>query len=282
MSTMKGYSYTVLRYVHDIVTGEFVNVGVALYCPEARYASAICRPTIGRVSKVFPDMNREYFKSLMRHIQARFEELGDRWSVELPLESPLSIDSLARSVLPADDSSLQWSPAGHGLSADPAATLDSLFERFVTRYEDVTNREHRNNDDVWRSFRHALESRQILHYFGPHRIAVEDDAIDFEYSWQNGILHCLEPLSFDLADPDSIRDKAHRWLGRITSIAESSAAFRIYFLVGRPRNETLQDAYRSAISILRKIPGQQEIFPEQDAEKLADRIGQELEEHPAT
>lgn len=39
------YTYTVLRYVHDTTTGEFVNVGVALYAPELRYASALCRTT---------------------------------------------------------------------------------------------------------------------------------------------------------------------------------------------------------------------------------------------
>jgi hypothetical protein len=36
------FTYTVLRYVHDIATGEFVNMGVALYAPEANYVSAIC------------------------------------------------------------------------------------------------------------------------------------------------------------------------------------------------------------------------------------------------
>jgi hypothetical protein len=51
------YSYTVLRYVHDTTTDEFVNVGVALLAPEARYVSALCRTTSGRLGKVFPGMN---------------------------------------------------------------------------------------------------------------------------------------------------------------------------------------------------------------------------------
>jgi len=29
------YSFVVLRYVHDVMTGEFVNIGVALYAPAA-------------------------------------------------------------------------------------------------------------------------------------------------------------------------------------------------------------------------------------------------------
>lgn len=33
------FTYTVLGYVHDIATGEFVNMGVALYAPEAKYVT---------------------------------------------------------------------------------------------------------------------------------------------------------------------------------------------------------------------------------------------------
>ena len=65
------YTFTVLRYVHDIVAGEFVNVGVALYAPDVRYVSAICTPRYGRLNKVFLEVNGDHLRSLMRFIQAR-------------------------------------------------------------------------------------------------------------------------------------------------------------------------------------------------------------------
>ena len=34
------YTFSTLRYVHDVVSGEFVNVGVALYAPDTRFADA--------------------------------------------------------------------------------------------------------------------------------------------------------------------------------------------------------------------------------------------------
>ena len=82
------YTYSVLRYVHDITTGEFVNVGVALHSREARYASALCRSTFGRLSKTFPGMDGDVFKSLMRFVQSRIEEIGDGLKQELPLNGP--------------------------------------------------------------------------------------------------------------------------------------------------------------------------------------------------
>ena len=34
MKNQISYTYAVLRYVHDVTSGEFVNVGVALYAPQ--------------------------------------------------------------------------------------------------------------------------------------------------------------------------------------------------------------------------------------------------------
>ncbi len=279
MSQMTTYTYTVLRYVHDTTTGEFVNVGVALYAPQMRYASALCRSTYGRLSKVFPGINAEHFKNLMRHIQARFEEFGEQLSSQLPLEPVNTVEEFARRILPADDSALQWAPMGSGRCADPAETLERLFNRMVMRYEDKATRERRTEDDVWRHFKRSLEARQLLQYFEPKSIAVRDDEIEFQHTWKNGVLHCLEPVSFDLSSPDSIKDKAHRWLGRITSIANASEKFRLYFLVGQPQDEELAGAFDSALSILRKIPVETTIFREQQVEEMSELLAREVETH---
>jgi len=282
MSTIHAYRYVVLRYVHDTTTGEFINVGVALHAPEARYVGALCRSTYGRLNKVFPGVNGEHFKSLMRYIQGQFEQLGERLHNELELESHASVLDIAHAVLPGDDSSLQWSPVGAGRSADPAATLEKLFERMVMRYEERAPRAPRDEDDVWRHFRRTLEAQQLLSYFEPHTIAVSDDELEFKHTWKNGVLHCLEPVSFDLASADSIREKARRWLGRITSVAGSSERFRMYFLVGEPQDEALEDAYESALSILNKVPVEKSIVREPQAAELGKALLAEVEKHRAT
>ena len=144
------YTYTVLRYVHDIATGEFVNVGVVIYAREARYASALCRATYGRLSKVFPGLDGEAFKGMMHYVQSRIEELGAELRDELPLDGlPASVMDLAQSVLPRDDSSLQWSPPGSGLSDDPSRTLEALFDRLVSSYDERPAKERRTDEEVW-------------------------------------------------------------------------------------------------------------------------------------
>jgi hypothetical protein len=82
------YSFSVLRYVHDPVTQEFANVGVALYAPQAKYLSAICTPNYGRLSKIFDRIDGEHFRQVTRYLQARIEERGHRLESELPFELP--------------------------------------------------------------------------------------------------------------------------------------------------------------------------------------------------
>lgn len=279
MNSQISYTYTVLRYVHDVTSGEFVNVGVALYAPQARYLSAMCRTTYGRLNKVFPGMNAEHFKALMHHIQNSFEDHGERLANELALSVPAGVLEIAQSVLPKDDSSLQWSPAGSGRTDDAAQALEKLFNRMVMRYEERQASSTRTDDDVWRHFKHDLEERRILQHFQPKTISVQDDEVEFQHSWKNGKWHCLEPVSFDLAAADSIRDKAHRWLGQLASVQGAADPFKVYLLVGAPQHENLKPAFQSAMSILRKIPGEKEIVLEEDALGLAARIAKEVAEH---
>lgn len=274
------YTYTVLRYVHDTTTGEFVNVGVALYAPEARYASALCRTTYGRLAKVFPGMDGEVFKGLMRFIQSRLEESGDKLRDELPLERPpRSVLELAHGVLPPDDSSLQWSPAGSGLTENPSQTLESLFERLVARYDEHPQQERRTDEEVWRKYKRSLESRHVLKHLQPKKIAVQDDEVEFRYAWKNGLWHCLEPVSFDLTAAESIREKAHRWLGQMMSVKDAPEQFKVYLLLGQPQQEALKPAFDKAVSILRKLPVQKEIVREDDAAEFSERFAREIESH---
>jgi DUF3037 family protein len=274
------YTYCVLRYVHDTTSSEYVNVGVVLYAPEARYLSAQCRQTYGRLSKVFPGVNSEHFKSLMRYIQARLEEQGERVASELPLTRPSNVLEFAHAILPRDDSSLQWSPAGSGRTDDPAAALERLFDRMVSRYDERPATPVRDDEDVWRHFKRNLEERRVLQHFQPKRIAVQDDELEFQYAWKNGVWHCLEPLSFDLTASESIREKAHRWLGQLASLREAADRFKVYLLVGAPQQEQLQPAFINALSILGKIPGDKEIVLERDAPDLAARFAHDVASHP--
>lgn len=274
------YSFVVLRYVHDIMSGEFINVGVALYAPGVKYIGAQCNTRYGRLNKMFLSVDGDYFRGLMRHIETRFEEMGDKLREELPFNgAPANIVEIARKVLPPDDSALQWSEAGGGQSEDPAKTLEELFVRLVERYEERQEGPKRGDDDVWKVFKKELEVRHVLSHLHPKRIIARDYDYEFEHSWKNQNWHVYEPVSFDLLEADSILDKANRWLGRIYTLQDSPDKFKLHLLLGEPSIEKLRPAFIKAENILNKMPGDKEFVREHEAEKFSATLAKEISAH---
>ena len=126
------YSTITLRYVHDVVTGEFVNIGVVLYAPEQRFLDARFTTSYERLNAAFLKIDHLHFRALMRYMANRFEELGGE--VRDGLMPPAGLSELVKQVLPPDDSSLQWSQQGGGITDDPARVLTELYKRMVERF----------------------------------------------------------------------------------------------------------------------------------------------------
>ncbi|CAH0235742.1 hypothetical protein SRABI130_02861 [Pseudomonas sp. Bi130] len=279
MINFHSYEFTTLRYVHDTLTGEFVNVGVVAYCKEQNWISAICRNTHSRISAVFPDLNSAHFRKMMKFIPSEFEAINKSLKSELQFKKIDGLATLLYRVLPKDDSALQWSAISSGLTFDLNEEISLLFERYVSHYDAKVTKARRTEQDIWKDFKKTLETFQICEELKPKKISVQDDEIEFQHSWRNGIWHCIEPLSFDLSDGDYFKDKAHRWLGQVSSVKNSSDKFKLYFLVSPPSEEGLNQEFEKALSILNKMPVENEIFLESDAILLAEEISKEMEAH---
>ena len=70
------YSTIILRYVHDVVTGEFANIGVVLYSPEQRFLEARFATSYERLNAMFLKIDHLHFRALMRYMENRFEQIG--------------------------------------------------------------------------------------------------------------------------------------------------------------------------------------------------------------
>lgn len=276
------YTYTVLRYVHDPVTQEFVNVGVAVHCASGvgggTYFRGATRHTIGRMREMFPDLRRSDFTSAMSAIDRAMDRLARRLSEEGMLPTEGNALSFAHKVLPADASSLQWSPLGSGLTADPNLAFERLFNRFVTQYDERST-VRRTDEELWKPVRLQLEARGVPVTLESKTISGGGDKVDFAHAWKNGAWHAYEPLSFDLANADGIAQKAHRWLGQLASVApEATEPFHTHFFVGKPSDSALEPAYRRAVGILRKAP-RADVFEEADIDEFVNRIEDEMRHH---
>jgi Protein of unknown function (DUF3037) len=277
MSEKLPYTYTILRYVHDVMTGEFVNVGVVMHVPSQRRVLTKTRSTIGRLRGVFPDLDRDAFASAMQSVQRSFKTIAKD---EAMSEGDATL--FARRAVPPDDSSLQWSPLGSGLTSDLYCTFDRLYERFVTRY-DPPSRNRRTDDDVWRPVSQKLDERNLGARLHKKVIIGTVDDVVFKHAWKNARWHVYEPVSFDLADADGIKEKARRWLGHLAAVVadgKNVEPFKPYFIVGAPPSEAgLDNAFDSAVDILRQAPNDPEIFRETQIDELVRRIEDEMRGH---
>lgn len=275
------YVFTVLRYVHDVLSGEFINVGVVLYAPKAKFLDAMFTTKYGRLSKMFMDVNGEHFKQVVRYIQANIEEEGERLEKELRFQPTNSVLDFTARVLPVDDSSLQFSPEGYGLTDNPGKTLEQLYDRHVEKYYEKVERPSRSDEDVWKLFKKPLEEKRVLGHLKPHQIIGKDYDLEFKYCWKNEKWHANEAISFDLIETVSITDKANVWLGRILNLHDGGEPFKLHVLMGEPKEDRLKSAFNKAQNILHKMPCEHDFIREDEAENFAEKLKEEMELHKA-
>lgn len=277
MKDGKAYTYVLLRYRHDPLAGEVVNVGVLVHCAPAGYLGIKVRRTIGRLSKMFPDMEKANLMGGLQAIERGVARLREQ-SLSGMFVPDTDAAKLARQALPDDDSSLVWGPMGSGVTRDPEATIDKLYHRFVSRY-DETVRYGRDDAAVWQPVRERLIERNLAERLQPKVIVSPIDTVEFEHAWKNGAWHCYQPLSFDLASPEGIREKAARWSGHMTGLSRAPEHVRPHFIVGRPSNIALLDDYRRAIDLLRASALEPDVFEEAQVDALIDLIQDEINTH---
>ncbi|WP_166415446.1 DUF3037 domain-containing protein [Cochlodiniinecator piscidefendens] len=279
MTSKKPYSYVVLRYVHDIITGEFVNVGVLLVSPNDRRIFSKTRKTIGRIKKVFPDLDKMSFVTTMKSFDTGVRKVQKLAATEGLFADQKNAGSYASQILPFDDSSLRWTAASGGLTSDIEKTFDRLYERHVGRY-DIASPARKSDEDVWRPVRDMLAEREIPLRLESKIVNGDSDSIEFTRAWKNGSWHVYEPLTLDLTDADGIKDKARRWRGHLSAVADgASEQVHLNFLLGKPDSLSLRDAYASAIEILKGSPFKPKIYEESDLIELVNEIEDEFREH---
>jgi hypothetical protein len=277
------YSFSVLRYVHDVVSAEFVNIGVLVYSPSQRFLDIRCSSSYSRTARFFGGIDGTHYRALVRHIEDSVAQIADYYCNSLSFsELPSSIEKVAEMVLSPDDSALQFSPrVGGGVAGDMEATIRRLYERYVELHIERSERQRADDDHVLMTFKSPLRERKVLPQLRAKRIESPVYSHEFPLAWKNGVWNVCEPISFDLVEGGSIVEKANHWAGRALTLKQQSQIdFKMYLLLGKPSSPDLFGAFANAESILRGMPVDHEIFRDDRASSFADLVTEELREHP--
>ncbi|HEY9290022.1 MAG TPA: DUF3037 domain-containing protein [Microlunatus sp.] len=127
--TLYPYSYAVLRAVPRVERGEFVNVGVIIYCQDLDFLRAAVHVDADRIRAVDHGANIELIEHAARAVSEACRQPVGSNRENRGLVTRFGMLTAPRSTV------LQPSPVHVGLTADPASTLDQLMSRLVLPLE---------------------------------------------------------------------------------------------------------------------------------------------------
>lgn len=233
---MKKFQYQIVRYLHDRVTSEFVNVGIIVYQPESNFLSGKFVSKYSRISQFFLDINGQHLinslKGFNRQLEITKEQLNSLFN------NYSSLDEITNSILPKDDSSLYCTEVLFGVDISPKIALEDLFDRVVNKYIHETDKEHYDDKEVWtKIYKKYFDVNKITDKLTSHTIKTNNDEINFDKAWKNGVWNCYQTLSFDLKANDSIKNKVYKWSGIVNEIRRSKQEMNLFFLTLNPNKD---------------------------------------------
>jgi hypothetical protein len=122
------FQYAILRVVPDVERGESLNAGVVLFCRRLAFVGARTGLDAAALAALAPDCDPE-------EVRAHLDAL-ERVAAGAPDGGPIAALEPSERFhwLTAPSSTVvQPSPVHTGMTSDPAAELDHLFERLVAR-----------------------------------------------------------------------------------------------------------------------------------------------------
>ena len=181
--------------------------------------------------------------------------------------------------MPQDDSCLQFNDCYYGITEDVKKSLNELYDYFVLGSCPHDNEARRSNDDVWNYFQPSLTRYGVIQKLEPVVITGGSFEYEFKHAWKNSKWHPLEAVSMDAEKPDTLRDRAIKWVGRTTDLQSDPRLGMLYLLVGKPQMESHMQAYHKSVDFLHKMPIEHEIIKEDEAEDFAVAMSSRISMH---
>ena len=276
---MKTLHYQIVRYIHDQVTGEFVNIGVIVYQPEVQFLQAKFINRFSRITQFFNNVNGNHLLSTLRLFNQKLNLESERLS-EL-FSDHRSLVEITSSILPKDDSALVCSELMYGIDLKPDSFLEDNFERMVNKYIDDPNTAQRDDAWVWRKvYKEHFDRAGLTEKLTSHTISTGTDNIEFDKAWKNGVWNIYQTLSLDLKRTDAVKNKVYRWSGILNEIEKTQEGFHLYFLTSaKNRHKSLSKFIHKTLIDDRYNSLKVTLVDEKDASEFAEKVKNEIEAH---
>jgi len=233
------YQYQILRYRHDIVSGEFANIGIVFFDAKNNVLKAKFVNKYKRLSHFFGNISSTFLMRTLRQLEKDFSKLAKSLEKEQSLIDSKNIQELTTLVLPKDDNALFFSKTFSGWHFEFDLAFSETYNQVIGKYQGSVV-ERSNDAYAWkRVYKQYFDKYGITSQLKPKGVRTDFTTIEFDRTVQNGSLHCFQSLSFDLKHESSIEEKIYRWDGRIRELATAEQPLKVYLLSILPQNDRL-------------------------------------------
>ena len=257
-------NYAVLRFQPYPETGEFVNLGVAVQCPETGLLEVLVEQRKQRrVTDFFPELDKAQFRATREAVEAEFERIKHLATQEKDREL---VRRVFQEMVRKRESIFRFGEVRTILTNDPAELTKLLFERYVLR-NFAKQKEYQETVMAKRYLKVLRELRPECPYQGQYiirgglyhvRVPIHSAQMKQLDALTPVPARVIKPLDLDKDDPTAIIDHGDAWMTRLRRLQDMKLRpERFIFAVNRPGrgNAGLKDAFEEVVTGLHQAGG---------------------------
>ena len=266
------YEYQILRYRHNAVSGEFVNIGIVFLDAENRFLRARVTEKYRRISLFFGHVSGKFLLTAIKQMEKAFNKIGNDWATDSNFKRPNSLNDITVSVLPLNDNGLFFSDVLKGWHLDSQQAFNDTYDRLIGQYSDETSEQRHDDAFAWKKiYKQFFDAQDVTKQLTEHNVKTESDVIEFDHAAKNGIWHCFQPISFDLKKTGDIKEKIYRWSGIVNELKSADEPLNLYLLSLMPNDAALRKMIEQKLNV--EQPNLKvRIIEEQDAAALVQEV----------
>jgi hypothetical protein len=211
--------YKIIRFAPYDETGEFANIGVALFCPASRDLKFKLAPKrFGRITSFFDAMDPAVYKETIDHLKVELERFQGFVDVNTPVDLAKQVFG---SLMREKGSILRFSEMAVLLTEDMDDALNGLYDHHVQRK--FITRTHREQNMVTR-LRDTLQRFDLQRAFKQCKLTDGLHEANFPFVRGDSLnpLGAIKPLAFDQKAKKGVVENADQWYVKLRSLVDAN------------------------------------------------------------
>lgn len=248
------YNYSIIRFRPYAETGEFANIGVALYSEGSGFIQhRITTRGWGRISNFFSGLDRKIYINAISNLKAELSRIeGNEFWLSLFNKAhsnaswgiSISQGPSFNNFFAEKESVISFSRPRHVLTDDPEGKLDELFAYNVNR--NFATKEY-HEIILEKGMRSLLSRMSLNHYYKREKVGDDEFFVTFPFVYKrdNQAISVIKTLYLAQHQASEIRDHGGHWVDRVFRLKKRGHfPKRMLFAIQPPQGEEkLQNAF---------------------------------------